>query len=93
MIETFDDEQIVDMVRAGGGQALTAMATLIDDGLAYPGDVTDVRALLEDNEPISFGYAPSDLAWTYLVCNGLAEYDGDRWQVHELLAGCQKSPS
>ena len=92
-METFDDEQIVDMVRAGGGRAFTAIASLIGDGLAYPGDVADVQALLEDNEPISFGYAPSDLAWTYLVCNGLAEYDGDRWQVFNLLACCKNSPS
>ncbi len=73
----------------GGGEALAAMASLMKEGAAYPGDIADVRALLEDNEPVSFGYAPSDLAWAYLARNGLEKYDGDRWQVAELLAGYQ----
>lgn len=72
------------MVRSGG-VALTAMAHLLVEHRTCPGEISDVYALLKDNEPIGFGYAASDVAWAYLDINGLEKYEGTRWQVKELL--------
>lgn len=64
------DDEIIAMVRRGGGSAFTGLACVIRDKTPYPGNIDDVFALLADAEPISFGCSPSDLAQAYLIHNG-----------------------
>lgn len=81
------DDEIVDMVRCGGGRAFTAMGIVIDENRDYPGDVDDVFGLLSDMEPISFGCSPSHLAQAYLFHKGLIKRSDveDCWQTADLL--------
>jgi hypothetical protein len=81
------DDEIIEMVRRGGGQALTAMGIIIDEKRDYPGDANDVFGLLSDMEPISFGCSPSHLAQAYLFHKGLIKRSDveDCWQTADLL--------
>lgn len=81
------DDEIVAMVRKGGGVAFTALACVIRDKRDYPGNVDDVFALLDDGKPISFGSSPSDLAQAYLIHKGFIRRSevSPRWQVRDLL--------
>ncbi len=86
MDTTRTDEEIIEMVHRRSGAALAALAHVIYGGKDYPGPIEDIYALLDDTEEVVFGlYSPSDLAWAYLVDRGLETYEGDRWQVAELL--------
>lgn len=87
MAKSMPDNEIVEMVRHGGGQALTAMGCVINDKRDYPGDVNDVFGLLPDTEPISFGCSPSHLAQVYLFHKGLIRRSDvvDCYQTNELL--------
>lgn len=87
MAESRPNEEIVEMVKRGGGRAFTAMGDVLHNQRDYPGDIDDVFALLPDIEPISFGYSPAHLAQAYLFRRGLirhSDLDGS-WQVKELL--------
>lgn len=87
MVEARPDEEIVNMVRHGGGRAFTAMGDILYNRRDYPGDVNDVFELLLDTKPISFGYSPSHLAQAYLFHKKFilrSDLDGS-WQVKELL--------
>lgn len=81
------DDEIIEMVRRGGGQALTAMGIVVNDRRDYPGDIDDVFRLLPDTEPISFGCSPSHLAQAYLFHKGFIRKSDvtDCYQVNELL--------
>lgn len=87
MAKSMSDNEIIEMVRRGGGQALTAMGYVINDRMDYPGDVNDVFGLLPDVEPISFGCSPSHLAQVYLFHEGLIRRSDvdDCYQTNELL--------
>lgn len=87
MIEARTDEEIIAMVRHGGGPALTAMGCVMLNRRDYPGDVNDVFGLLSDREEISFGCSPSHLAQAYLFHKGLikrSDVEGCR-QTGDLL--------
>ena len=87
MEKSRSDDELIEMVRRGGGRAFTAMGCIINDKTDYPGGVDDVFALLSDNEPVSFGYSPSHLAQAYLIHKGLIRRSDavECWQVEELL--------
>lgn len=87
MIKTRTDEEIVAMVRRGGGSAFTAMGYVMWNRRDYPGGVDDVFGLLSDTEPISFGCSPSHLAQAYLFHKGLIKRSDveDCWQTADLL--------
>lgn len=87
MVEARPDEELISMVRRGGGRAFTAMGDILYNQRDYPGDVNDVFGLLSDSRPISFCYSPSHLAQAYLFHKGLirrSDLDGS-WQVDEFL--------
>lgn len=87
MVEARSDEEIVSMVRHGGGHAFTAMGDILYNQRDYPGDVNDVFELLLDTRPISFGCSPSHLAQAYLFHKKLIRRSDldESWQVKELL--------
>lgn len=87
MVEARTDEEIIAMVRHGGGPALTAMGYVMWNRRDYPGDVNDVFGLLSDREEISFGCSPSHLAQAYLFHKGLIHRSDvdDCQQTSELL--------
>ena len=91
MVKARTNDEIISMVRQGGGQAFTAMGHIMDAGKDYPGDINDVFGLLDDTEPVCFGHSPSHLAQAYLFNVGvLSRSDiSDDWQTIGLL----KSPA
>ncbi len=87
MVKARTDEEIVAMVRHGGGAAFTAMGYVMWYRRDYPGVVDDVFGLLADKEPVSFGCSPSHLAQAYLFHKGLIERSDveDCRQTEDLL--------
>lgn len=81
------DDEIIEMIRAGGSPALTAMGYLMEARADYPGDVDDIFNLLADAEPICFTYSLADLAQAYLYHKGLIRKAdlSESWQVEQLL--------
>lgn len=87
MVKSRSDGELIEMVRCGGGRALTAMGDILYNQRDYPGDVDGVFGLLSDTRPISFCYSPSHLAQAYLFHKGLIRrFDLDEsWQMKEFV--------
>lgn len=81
-----DSSKVIETVKLGGPLAASELERLLDSGVAYPGDVSDVIAMTSDYSRFMFLTPVAAIAWGYLEARGIAQYVGDDDHVNGFVS-------
>ena len=81
-----DSSKVIETVKLGGPLAASELGRLLDSGVAYPGDVSDVIAMTSDYSRLMFLTPVAAIAWGYLEAHGIARYVGDDDHVNGFVS-------